>query len=432
MNISTTCRLLVLLIWIVQLGPVLAQDEPPDAALRDRVLQLVERLGSEKAETSDAARKSLIKLGAKVLPLLPEASKASKPEVAKRLAEIRAAIGDAKEEDVNSAASRVTIIGKGIRLTEAIQQLQKQTKNPVTDLRDPSDAGTTNPALDLEIKDRTFFEALETIARKAGVSLNYATGDGSIGLMEGTTTGKPVQEAAGPFLVTLRQIGLVRDFQAGVSTATVQLEVAWEPRLRPMLLALKADKLEVKDDRGKPVPPQIAREATEVVLRPENPSAEINLNLSAPDRAARKLASLEVTAEVTVPAGIRLFRFPSLAAENVKQAMGEINATLKGTEVEENVWKVNIELAYPGGGPAFESYRQGLFNNRIWLQRADGSKFEHNGGFSNTNAGDAELGFEYIFVDAPGKPSDYQLVYETPSRVVTIPVQVKFKDVPLP
>ena len=432
MNISTTCRLLVLLIWIVQLGPVLAQDEPPDAALRDRVLQLVERLGSEKAETSDAARKSLIKLGAKVLPLLPEASKASKPEVAKRLAEIRAAIGDAKEEDVNPAASRVTIIGKGIRLSEAIQQLQKQTKNPVTDLRDPSDAGTTNPALDLEIRDRTFFEALETITRKAGVSINYATGDGSIGLMEGATMGKPLRESAGPFLVTLRQIGLVRDFQAESSTATVQLEVAWEPRLRPMLLALKADKLEVKDDRGKPVPPQIAREATEVVLRPENPSAEINLNLSAPDRAARKLASLEVTAEVTVPAGIRLFRFPSLAAENVKQAMGEINATLKGTEVEENVWKVNIELAYPGGGPAFESYRQGLFNNRIWLQRADGSKFEHNGGFSNTNAGDAELGFEYIFVDAPGKPSDYQLVYETPSRVVTIPVQVKFKDVPLP
>lgn len=432
MNSFKNYSFLATWVALALVGPGFAQDESPDAALRDRVLQLVERLGSAKAETSEAAKKSLIRLGAKVLPLLPEASKASKPEIAKRLAEIRAAINEVKEEDVNPAASRVTIIGKGIRLTEAIQQVQKQTKNPVTDLRDPSDAGTTNPALDLEIKDRTFFEALETIARKAGVSLNYATGDGSIGLMEGTTTGKPVQEASGPFLVTLRQIGLVRDFQAGVSTATVQLEVAWEPRLRPMLLALKADKLEVKDDRGKPVPPQIAKEATEVVLRPENPSAEINLNLSAPDRAARKLASLEVTADVTVPAGIRLFRFPSLAAENVKQSIGDVEATLKGTEVEENVWKVNLELAYPQGGPAFESYRQGLFNNRIWLQKADGSKFEHNGGFSNTNTGGAELGFEYIFVDVPGKPADYQLVYETPSRVLTIPVQVKFADVPLP
>ena len=86
----------------------------------------------------------------------------------------------------------------------------------------------------------------------------------------------------------------------------------------------------------------------------------------------------------------------------------------------------------PASGPAFESYRQGLFNNRIWLQKADGSRFEHNGGFSNTGADGGKLGFEYLFVDAPGKPSDYGLVYETPSRVLTIPLEFEFKKVPLP
>ena len=63
---------------------------------------------------------------------------------------------------------------------------------------------------------------------------------------------------------------------------------------------------------------------------------------------------------------------------------GDISVTLEDTEVDEQVWKVNVELAYPGEGPAFESYRQGLFNNRLWLQKADGSRFEHNGGFNNT------------------------------------------------
>ena len=86
----------------------------------------------------------------------------------------------------------------------------------------------------------------------------------------------------------------------------------------------------------------------------------------------------------------------------------------------------------PATGPAFESYRQGLFNNRLWLQKADGSRFEHNGGFSNTGSDGGKLGFEYLFVDAPGKPADYQLVYETPSKVVTIPLEFEFKDVPLP
>ena len=42
------------------------------------------------------------------------------------------------------------------------------------------------------------------------------------------------------------------------------------------------------------------------------------------------------------------------------------------------------------------------------------------------------LGFEYLFVDAPGKPEDYKFVYETPSRVITAPLEFTFKDVPLP
>ena len=173
-------------------------------------------------------------------------------------------------------------------------------------------------------------------------------------------------------------------------------------------------------------------ESDEVVVRPENPVAEINLNLQAPERSAAKIKTLDVKAEVTIPAGIKVFRFPSLSQENVTVKQGDVSVTLQETEVDEQVWKVNVELAYPGEGPAFESYRQGLFNNRIWLQRADGSRFEHNGGFSNTGSDGGKLGFEYLFVDAPGKPSDYQLVYETPSKVITIPLEFEFKDVPLP
>ncbi len=75
---------------------------------------------------------------------------------------------------------------------------------------------------------------------------------------------------------------------------------------------------------------------------------------------------------MTVPAGMKMFKFPSLAAKNVVQKQGDITVTLEGTEVDEQVWKVGLQVAYPEGGPAFESYRQGLFNNRLWLQKADG------------------------------------------------------------
>ena len=95
---------------------------------------------------------------------------------------------------------------------------------------------------------------------------------------------------------------------------------------------------------------------------------------------------MKIKAEVTVPSGVKTFRFPSLAQQNVTKKQGDISVTLESTEVDEQVWKVNVLLSYPGEGPAFESYRQGLFNNRLWLQKADGSRFEHNGGFSNTGS----------------------------------------------
>jgi hypothetical protein len=442
-NPGFTLFLAFLCVNMIEAARSARAQAPVDAALRDRVVQLVDRLDAAAEETRETATASLIKLGPKILPLLPDAASAKTPERKGRLERVRAALR-AKEEEVNTGASRVTISGKGIRLSEARQQLQKQTGNAITDLREQLGAEVTNPAFDLDIRDKPFFEALDQITRLAGVSWTASTGDGTIGIMGGgaaeapepkpaaTAAQSPFVQYNGPFRVEIKQLSTARDFRAGSATTNVQLEAAWEPRLRPMLLKLKYDELKIVDDQKKEVKPQAEMEADEVVVRPENPAAEINLNLVAPAREAKKLSSLVVHAEVTIPAGIKVFKFPSLAQKDVTIKQGDVSLTLVDTEVDEQVWKVNVTLVYPGEGPAFESYRQGLFNNRLWLQRADGSRFEHNGGFSNTSSDGGRLGFEYLFVDAPGKPMDYQLIYETPSKVIAIPLEFEFKDVPLP
>lgn len=426
-NLLASLALLASLYW----SHVQAQTETTDAALRDRVLQLIERLDDPKPEARDEAEARLIKLGARALPLLPDPASVTSKERKERLEKVRATLRQA-EEETSLGASRVTIQAKAIRLSEALGLIQKQTGNGITDLREQLGGETTNPAFDLDIHDVPFHEALDRVARLAEVSVNAFTGDGTIGITAGTPSKDPLIQYVGPFRVAFKQMTEVRDLQAGTSAASAQLEVAWEPRLRPMLLTLKSDGLAIKDDKDREVKPQAMMESNEVVLRPENPAAEMNLNLEAPDRSAVKLSSFRVKADVTLPAGIKTFRFPSLAQENVTRKQGDVSATLQNVEIDEQVWKVNVELVYPGNGPAFESYRQGLFNNRIWLQKADGSRFEHNGGFSNTSSDGGKLGFEYLFVDAPGKPADYQLVYETPSKVVTIPLEFEFKNVPLP
>ncbi|HEU5115573.1 MAG TPA: hypothetical protein VFT74_02750, partial [Isosphaeraceae bacterium] len=360
-----------------------------------------------------------------------------------RLARVRSSL-ETQEEERSLKASVVTIEGEGIRLTDALRQLQLQSGNRVTDLREVYGAEATNPGLDLKIRDQPFFQALDAIAREAGVKTTAFTGDGSIGLMPDAEAGLPDMIGVeppdplrwvrydGPFRVALLNIGATRDLATGSGRANVQMELSWEPRLRPMLLEIKSDELEILDDQDRTVLPDVMGESTSVPLRPENPSVEVNLNMEAPERDATRLKTLKLSGSVSAPAGLRRFRFSDLKAKDEVQTQEKIVVTLVGSEVEDQVWKLSLSVEMPGEGQVFDSYQQGLFNNRLWLERADGSRFEHNGGFSSVNLRPGVIGFEYLFVDAPGKLTDYSLVYETPSRVVSVPFTLNFEDIPLP
>jgi len=425
--------------WLTLVAAASGQ-QVSESALKDRVSQLIERLDSPKVEARATAEKALIDLGPRVLPLLPTAVDPKKADLAARVEKVRAALRE-KDEPTNLGASRVTLKAQAIRLTEAIKALQAQSGNLIVDRREAEGEEASNPALDLDIQDLPFFEALDQVAEKAGLTLTPYTGDGTIGLISGGMAGaapnmprpaKPMVVYSGPYRIQFKQLVIVRDFVTGAGTSTATFDVMWEPRLRPMLLSLKNEDLKIVDDQGRTVAPQVNAEANETGLRAGNCAAEVNLNLAAPERSAKLLGSLKVKGAVTVPSGMKTFKFPSLAAANVVQKQGDISVTLESTEVDEAVWKVALAIKYPADGPAFESYRQGLFNNRLWLQKADGSRFEQNGGFNNTGSDGGEISFEYIFVDAPGKPADHMLVYEAPAKVVPIPLEFEFKDVPLP
>lgn len=418
---------------LVIAGSTPGQDQGPavDAAVRDRVAQLLERLSSPEPRVRETAADALLKLGPRILSLLPDSIGAEDSPQGKELNRVRSALREMEEQSLVQP-SKISIQASGIRLSEAIRQIERQSGNPITDLREQLGDEVRNPSFDLNLQGVTFFEALDAVSRLGDVSYTAFTGDGSIGIIGGSPPSDPMVAYNGPFKVAFRQIAEFRDLQTGAASATAQFEVYWEPRLRPMLLSLKTESLVVTDDQGRPVAPRTMMESTETVLRPENPMAEIYLNLDAPHRSATQLSTFRFQAEITLPAGIRTFRFPNLEQPNQTLRQGEVAVTLRETEVDEQVWKVNVELNYPGQGEAFESYRQGLFNNRLWLQKADGTRFEHNGGFSNTASDGGRLGFEYLFVDVPGELADYALVYETPSRVTRLPLEVEFRQVPLP
>ncbi len=431
------CHVVALIIGLIASG---AQD----GALRDRVGQLVSEISSGATEARAEAESRLIELGPRVLPMLPVEFEAGADEESReRLARVRAKLEEAGEV-LSAEASRVTIQGQGVRFVDALGQLQRQSGNPISDLREAYGGELTNPALDLDYVDAPFFEVLEGIAEKAGVGLSFYNADGTIGIVpagmemgyeagsEGGARSKAPVERVGPYRLALQRLVITSDLRTGGSRASAEFELAWEPRLRPMLLALKAEGLTIEDDQGRKVAPEVEGESLSTVLRPENPAASINLAMEAPKRDARSLKELTVRGEVTLPAGVKRFRFATLEKDDQSQKQGDVTVTLESTEVDDNVWMVNLRLEMPAGGGALESYQQGLFNNRIWLQKSDGTRFEHNGGYSTTASGAGMIGFEYLFVDAPGKIGDWQLYYETPSRVAVVPVEFTFKELALP
>lgn len=419
-------------------------SNPQDTALKDRVTALVARLAGPDAADRAAAETTLTALEPRALDLIPvEPPAGADADTKERLSRVRTALEAAGEAQALEAR-RVTIQGEGLRLSEVLRELQRQSGNRITDLREASGAEATNPTLDLDLKDVPFFEALDVVTRQADLALNFFTEDGSIGLVPpemampaapgapAAPARHPLLQYTGPLRIEFKRIASTRELATGQGRASAQFDLAWEPRLRPMLLALKADGIEVRDDADRVVKPEVSGESLSVMLRPESPVVELNVTLEAPDRSARTLKSVTIAGTMTLPAGLRQFQFAKLDQPNQEQKQGALGVTLVGSEVDANQWKFQLKLALPGNGGSFESYQQGMYNNRLWLQKADGSRFEHNGGFSTFGAGGEALGFEYIFVDVPGKLSDYRLVYETPSRLVTLPVKFNFSDVPLP
>src|SRR5438309_12078403 len=95
----------------------IAYGQASDAALKDRVAQLVEKLDAPKAEARDAAQAALIKLGPRILPLLPEPTKKASAEVKDRLAKVREALNETQNA-TSLTPTKVTIKGQGIRLSE--------------------------------------------------------------------------------------------------------------------------------------------------------------------------------------------------------------------------------------------------------------------------------------------------------------------------
>ena len=437
------CVMLSAAAMFVIAGPLQSQDKPTEKELKAKVAELVKGLDASKASDRQAAQSDLVKLGPAAIPLLPAAdAEGLTAEQKRRLAEVRSALGK-QAGKASVEASRITLSGKNITLADAIAAIQKQTGNQIVDLREEFGQQTTNPEFSVEWQDKEFWPAMDELATKTGLAFYLHTGERQIGLVMGPNPPKPLAYA-GPLRISFEQIVRRIQFETNQKECLLQIEIGWEPKVRPILFEVKPDELEVIDDQDRKI--AVAAEA-----RPNAPEQEemgamkaavdssvirtdLIIHLASLGKGAEKIKSIKGKMNVVLPANIQSFEFADLAAaKNVKKQSNNVTVTLEKFKVlDEGLWGAEVILEFEAMSEAFESYETWFYDNEAFLQKADGTRFPTNGGMTMTESSDGRIGIQYRFVDAPGKLADYKLVYRTPSTIVQDSVSFEFKDIELP
>jgi hypothetical protein len=312
--------------------------------------------------------------------------------------------------------------------------------NKIVDLRARLGQEVLNPVLTLDLDQRPFWAAADEMARQAQLKLtplaDPETGEPMLGLqaVETPRTAPLPISYAGPFRVAVKQVGAQRNLEdALLSQLTVLLDLAWEPRYRPLLLRMPRDGIQATGKNG-----QLERyeqAGTGAIKLVREASVEIPLRLPLPPRTVLTLQELRGELTVLVPPEMLTFKFARLAASETVERQ-EVRATLERFAIDpgNRLWTISLALQYPSARLDLESHQTWAMENNLatLVHRTTGQRLPTR---LNPEIGIEEgraIRIRYRFRNVPGAPEDWQFEYRAPAAPVAFPVPFTFRDVPLP
>jgi hypothetical protein len=336
-----------------------------------------------------------------------------------------------------------TLQGKDIPLSRVLAELNKQTGNTVVDHRQ----GKEKDKLQLDLKNVTFWQALEAIAKASDARVSVSERDARVALVDGPYLALPVCNS-GLFRLTVKEVEAKYMLDNDTRQCVLHLEVAWEPRFQPLLMETQPKDMVLRDDKGHDLEIQ---EPEEKGLGAVGQRAAVNLGiiLPAPPRSAGSLSLFKGKLGAVGPTKMLTFTFDKLSKidkkeDARKETQDGVNVYLRELRAEEEgdeqIWTAGLLLEYPADGPKFESFQAWLVNNEIALEKEQDG-VQQRVPYINYETGDqteTKAIIRYRFGDDPdknvklGKFSDWKLVYRTPGRITEVPIPFEFKDIPLP
>jgi hypothetical protein len=400
------------------------------------VKNLVKQLDANQQAQRDAAEKELVALGADVLPLLPTVNNRTPAEVRNRLARVRAALLKVAVEAATKPAS-VTLDGEMLT-SEALQKIAEQTGNKFIDYHERFGEEKTDPKIKVSLDQVTFWKAVDTVLDAAKFSL-YDYDDEAEALAYKKREDNAIPRIgpavySGLFRLEPNRIEAVRNLKNPSSTSLrLTVDVAWEPRVRPIVLQQPLADVVAKDEKGNPLTLDGTQGEIEVGVEGTNSGVELDFPLNLPDRAVKQIASLKGKLMTTVLGRVETFEFADLEKiKNAEQERGGATVSVEQCQKNGEIYDVEMRVRFDKAANALESHRGWILHNDCYLIDAKGNRVD-NGGYETNLIADNEVGFSYKFDLGDAKSiAGYKFVYKTPAAIIRIPVEFELTGIDLP
>ena len=224
-----------------------------DAATADRIDQLVEQLNADEAAQREAAEKAAHRARPqgrrrrrrRFLDQLPKPNDHMPQEVQTRLARIASEVRSRLAKQAVDA-TRLTLDVKEAPLDEVLKAIEKQTGNRITDHREQFGQEAMAKKVTLKVDDEPFWSGLRQVPRRrADAALRLLrrgdarrSSSASQGALRRSGRGAVY---AGPFRIEATSVTAERGLRTpDQSSLRLDLEIAWEPRLKPIALTQAA------------------------------------------------------------------------------------------------------------------------------------------------------------------------------------------------
>lgn len=422
-------------VTILMGGMLLGQADPADASdLKLQVRRLVRQLNAGELDQREAAEKQLIELGPSVLGHLPMSPERAPAEVTQRVQRIRQTLQRAVAKSAGDA-SRVTLKGDAMPLSQILAAIEQQTGNKIIDVRTRQGGAGSDTKLKVEFDETPFWEALNQVLDDAGLII-YPYGEEKAVHLAPRNAQLPRVgrvNCSGPFCFEAVKIWAQRDLRDPINESLrLTLEAAWEPRLNPLSLKLPMSSIDAIDDQGNPLLVDNEDAEPEVPVMLDSVATELIIPLMPPPREVKKIAQLRGTLAALVPGRVESFRFEGLdEPEPVEKRIAGVSVTLAYVRKNNAVWDVGIYVRFDEASGALESHRTWIYENEAYLEDPDGQLIPFAAYDAAGGQTENELGVAYHFV-VEGDLSGYAFIYKTPTLILSKTFEYEINDIDLP